>query len=206
MHGTLAFASKPCRLARMDDGIGILLPEAPHTSLNWGEQLRVQLFRNDGRYYFDAPLIRTGLAPRNTIIGEKPAWYMLTVQEGSETRFSNLRGSERIALDNHMAQIRLNPEEEEDAQKVLQASLVNLSAGGGLIRNETSIAIGQQVALDFEVHDGSIQVNATCLRSMRPRRREDPWHCAFVFVDLTDTDEARLSNFVESLINEKEDA
>ena len=206
VNGSLSIASKPCRLARMDDGIGVLVPEAPHTSLSWGDELRVQLFRNDGRYYFDAPLIRSGLAPRASVIGDKPAWYMLTVQEGPETRFSNLRSSERVALDDHMAQFRLNPDDEIEEQKVLQASLINLSAGGCLVRNEISVAIGQKVALDFELHDGSIQVHAECLRSMRPRRREDPWHCAFVFVDLNETDEARLSSFVEGLVDENEDA
>ena len=193
------------RLKRIDDGVGILLPEAPHSSLSWGEELRVQLFRDDGRYYFDAPLIRTGLAPRGSIIGEKPAWYMLTIQEGPETRFSNLRSSERVALDKHLAQVRLSNENEQEP-KVLEASLVNLSAGGCLVQNDISIAIGQNVGLVFELSDGPIEVEAECLRSMRPRRRDDPWHCAFVFVDMNDSDQARISDFVEALVDKREEA
>jgi len=205
MQGNLAFASRPSRLKRIDDGVGILLPEAPHSSLSWGEELRVQLFRDDGRYYFDAPLIRTGLAPRGSVIGEKPAWYMLTIQEGFETRFSNLRSSERVALDNHLAQVRLSNEKEQEPT-VLEASLVNLSAGGCLVRNDISIAIGQNIGLVFELSDGPIEVEAECLRSMRPRRRDDPWHCAFVFVDMNDSDQARISSFVEALVDKREEA
>ena len=184
----------PAFTVRAQEGLGILLTQAPGLRFKRGELLEIGFAQPEGTYLFETIVHRMAPVPANLQPTYPEAIGLLVVEMPQDLQFNNRRGEFRVASTTPTGVIvRFLEEIPGVADEQVTGLLSNLSMGGCLIETRGFIPDGAQAAITLDFEPKPIEVQAVCVRADPPEDIRGSWNFGMRFVHLPETVYARIN-------------
>jgi c-di-GMP-binding flagellar brake protein YcgR len=195
------------------DGVAMLLPGEPGSSLPLEQWVTVEIGQSEGIYQFDSRVVRSAPIPLDLPVPDPDQMHLLITEFPTELRVYNQRDSYRVPTHMHLRAHVLAQVSDGGSWmstgEAFECDMLDLSIGGALVRSMQPMEENQRVSLNLPLMDQWVEIRATCVRS----DIQDPDHPGIMygmeFRELSTTQEDMLHKAImqlqrEALVEEEE--
>jgi c-di-GMP-binding flagellar brake protein YcgR len=176
VHGDNVVDMAPAVTVPHTEGVAMMLPGEPGTSIPLETWVTVEIGQAEGIYQFDSQVVRSAPLPIETNLPNPDQLHLLITAFPTELRIYNKRDSYRIPTHMHLRAHSLTETADGGSWMAtgdaFECDLLDLSIGGCLLRSLNHFESGQRVTLNLPLMDQWVEIRATCVRSGEP----DPDH------------------------------
>lgn len=184
----------PAFTIRAQEGLGILLTQAPGLRFKRGELLEIGFAQPEGTYLFETIVHRMAPVPANLQPTYPEAIGLLVVEMPQDLQFNNRRGEFRVASTTPTGVVvRFLQDMPGVADEQVTGLLTNLSMGGCLIETRGFIPDGAETAITLDLEHKPVEVQAVCVRADPPEDIRGSWKFGMRFVHLPESVYARIN-------------
>ena len=184
----------PAFTIRTQEGLGILLTQAPGLRFKRGELLEIGFAQPEGTYTFETIVHRMAPVPANLQPTYPEAIGLLVVEMPQDLQFNNRRGEFRVASTTPTGVVvRFLQEMPGVTDEQVAGFLSNLSMGGCLIETRGFIPDGADTAITLDIEPKPVEVQAVCVRADPPEDIRGSWKFGMRFVHLPESVYARIN-------------
>jgi c-di-GMP-binding flagellar brake protein YcgR len=212
-HGELVVDLSPALTVPHKDGVAMLLPGEPGSSLPLEQWVTVEIGQSEGIYQFDSRVVRSAPIPLDLPVPDPDQMHLLITEFPTELRVYNQRDSYRVPTHMHLRAHVLAQVSDGGSWmstgEAFECDMLDLSIGGALVRSMQPMEENQRVSLNLPLMDQWVEIRATCVRS----DIQDPDHPGIMygmeFRELSTTQEDMLHKAImqlqrEALVEEEE--
>ena len=184
----------PAFTVRSQEGMGILLTQAPGLRFRRGELLEIGFAQPEGTYRFDTIVHRMAPVPAALQPTYPDAMGLLVVEMPTDLQFNNRRGEYRISSATPSAiSIRFLENLPGVSSDQVTGHLINLSMGGCLVETRGFIPDGAKAVVTIDLEPKPVEVQAVCVRADPPEDIRGSWSFGMRFVHLPEAVYARIN-------------
>jgi hypothetical protein len=152
-----------------EDGIAVVLPGEPGSSIPLGTWVTVEIGQLEGIYQFDSRVARSTVTPLDGGVPNPDSTHLLVCQFPSDIRVYNQRESYRVATRiplraNLLAQTADGGSWMATGDTV-ECIVVDLSIGGCALESKTRIQLEERLEISIPLLDQWVEIRGTCVRS-----------------------------------------
>ena len=168
-HGDVVVDLSPGVTMPHADGVALLLPGEPGSSLPLDQWITVEIGQAEGIYQFDSRVTRSAPVPLESPIADPNNWHLLIAGFPSELRVYNQRNSYRVPTHMHLRAHVLAQVADGGSWmatgEAFECDLLDLSIGGALVRSHQPMEENQRVSLNLPLMDQWVEIRTTCVRA-----------------------------------------
>jgi len=168
-HGELVVDLSPGLTLAHDDGVAIMLPGEPGSSLPLDHWITVEIGQAEGVYQFDSKVVRSAPVPITMMVPDPDNVHLLIAAFPSELRVYNQRNSYRVPTHMHLRAHVLTQVADGGAWmstgEAFECDLIDLSIGGAMVRTMQPLDENERVTLNLPLMDQWVEIRATCVRA-----------------------------------------
>jgi c-di-GMP-binding flagellar brake protein YcgR len=214
-HGDVVVDLSPGVTVPHADGVALLLPGEPGSSVPLERWVTVEIGQAEGIYQFDARVVRSAPLPMTVVVDDPEQMHLLITAFPSELRVYNQRNSYRVPTHMHLRAHVLAQVADGGSWmatgEAFECDLVDISIGGALVRSLQPMIENQRVSLNLPLMDKWIEIRATCIRSDEQEPEKAGVLYGMEFRELTTAQEDLLHKTImqlqrEVMAEEAEDA
>ncbi len=205
-HGEVVVDLSPGVTIPHSDGVAVMLPGEPGSSLPLEQWVTVEIGQAEGIYQFDSRVVRSAPIPFDMVVDDPDNVHLLISAFPNELRVYNQRNSYRVPTHMHLRAHVLAQVADGGSWmatgEALECDLLDLSIGGALVQTVHTIDENERLTLNLPLLDQWVEIRATCIRAL-PNETEIPGNLyGMEFRELTNSQEDLLHKAIMQLQRE----